>query len=40
MEAVRGTPPENRGLAMGIYPVFLDIAMAFGSSALGWLAGR
>lgn len=39
VEAVRGTLPENRGLAMGIYTVFLDVAMALGSPALGWTAG-
>lgn len=38
VEAVRDTSPENRGLAMGIYTVFLDIAMAIGSPALGWVA--
>ena len=38
VEAVRGTSPENCGLAMGIYTVFLDIAMALGSPALGWIA--
>jgi len=38
VEAVRGTSAENRGLAMGIYTVFLDIAMAVGSPALGWIA--
>lgn len=40
VEAVRGTQPENRGLAMGIYTAFLDMAMAIGSPALGWIAGR
>ncbi|RUL98005.1 arabinose transporter [Rhizobium chutanense] len=40
VEAVRGAAPENRGLAMGIYTVFLDIAMAIGSPILGWIAGR
>lgn len=40
VEAVRGTSPENRGLAMGIYTAFLDVAMAIGSPALGWIAGR
>jgi MFS family permease len=38
VEAVRGTSPESRGLAMGIYTVFLDVAMALGSPALGWIA--
>ncbi|MFY2944960.1 arabinose transporter [Achromobacter xylosoxidans] len=40
VEAVRGTSPENRGLAMGIYTAFLDVAMAIGSPALGWIAGQ
>uniref|UniRef100_A0A9E7ZS60 Arabinose transporter n=1 Tax=Bosea sp. NBC_00436 TaxID=2969620 RepID=A0A9E7ZS60_9HYPH len=39
VEAIRGSSPENRGLIMGIYTVFLDIAMAAGSPALGWVAG-
>jgi MFS family permease len=40
VEAVRGTSPESRGLAMGIYTVFLDVAMTVGSPALGWVADR
>ncbi|AEH86648.1 arabinose transporter [Mesorhizobium opportunistum] len=40
VEAVGGTSPENRGLAMGIYTAFLDVAMALGSPALGWAADR
>jgi len=40
VEAVGGTSPENRGLAMGIYTAFLDVAMAIGSPALGWVADR
>lgn len=40
VEAVRGTSPENCGLAMGIYTAFLDVAMAVGSPALGWVADR
>ncbi|WP_119309782.1 arabinose transporter [Cohaesibacter haloalkalitolerans] len=39
VEAVRGSSAANRGLAMGLYTVFLDIAMAIGSPALGWIAG-
>jgi MFS family permease len=35
VEAVSGTSLENRGLAMGIYTAFLDVAMAIGSPALG-----
>ncbi|WP_315927878.1 arabinose transporter [Mesorhizobium sp. SP-1A] len=38
VEAVASTSPEDRGLAMGIYTVFLDVAMAAGSPALGWVA--
>ncbi|MBN9067307.1 MAG: MFS transporter, partial [Rhizobiales bacterium] len=34
------TSPENRGLAMGIYTAFLDVAMAIGSPVLGWVADR
>ncbi|MER9170534.1 MFS transporter [Mesorhizobium australicum] len=40
MEAVGSTSPRNRGLAMGIYTAFLDVAMALGSPALGWVADR
>ncbi|MBN3751677.1 MFS transporter [Paraburkholderia sp. Tr-20389] len=40
VEAVRGTTPQNRGLAMGLYTVFLDVAMAAGSPALGWVGGH
>lgn len=40
VEAVRGTSPETRGLAMGVYTVFLDVAMAIGAPALGWIADR
>lgn len=40
VEAVHGTSAENRGLAMGIYTVFLDVAMALGSPTLGWIADR
>ena len=32
VEAVRRVPPESRGLAMGAYTVFLDVALGFGSS--------
>ncbi len=38
-EAVRRVPPESRGLAMGAYSTFLDIALGFGSPAMGLLAG-
>src|SRR5205807_266120 len=40
VEAVRRAPPESRGLAMGAYTVFLDVALGFGSPALGLVAGR
>jgi MFS family permease len=39
VEAVRRAPPQSRGLAMGAYTVFLDVALGFGSPALGLLAG-
>lgn len=38
VEAVRNSSPESRGMIMGIYTVFLDIAMAMGSPVLGWIA--
>ena len=40
VEAVRRVPPQSRGLAMGAYTVFLDVALGFGSPALGLIAGR
>jgi predicted MFS family arabinose efflux permease len=40
VEAVKGTTPKNRGLAMGLYTAFLDVAMAAGSPALGWIGAR
>jgi len=39
VEAVRRAPQESRGLAMGAYTVFLDVALGFGSPALGMIAG-
>jgi MFS family permease len=39
VEAVRRVPPESRGLAMGAYTAFLDVALGFGSPALGLVAG-
>jgi MFS family permease len=39
VEAVRRAPPQSRGLAMGAYTVCLDMALGFGSPALGLLAG-
>lgn len=38
VEAVRMVPPQNRGLAMGAYTAFLDVALGFGTPALGLLA--
>jgi len=38
VEAVRRAPPQSRGLAMGTYTVFLDVALGFGSPALGLIA--
>jgi MFS family permease len=37
-EAVRKAPAQNRGLAMGAYTAFLDVALGFGTPALGSLA--
>src|SRR5205807_3498422 len=39
VEAVRAAPPKSRGLAMGAYTVFLDIALGLGSPLLGLVAG-
>jgi len=38
VEAVRQIEPEYRGLAMGLYTAFLDLAMGLGSPALGLVA--
>jgi MFS family permease len=38
VEAVRRAPPQSRGLAMGAYTACLDVALGFGSPALGLLA--
>jgi MFS family permease len=40
VEAVRRAPAQSRGVAMGAYTVFLDVALGFGSPALGLIAGR
>ncbi|WP_292318608.1 hypothetical protein [Mesorhizobium sp.] len=37
-EAVAHLPGGSRGLAMGLYTVFLDVALGFGSPALGLIA--
>ncbi len=39
-EAVRRAPPQSRGLAVGAYTVFLDVALGFGSPGLGLIAER
>jgi MFS family permease len=39
VEAVCRAPPQSRGLAMGTYTAFLDVALGFGSPALGLIAG-
>jgi MFS family permease len=39
VEAVRRVPPESRGLAMGAYTAFLDLALGLGTPALGLVAG-
>jgi predicted MFS family arabinose efflux permease len=36
---VRGVPSERRGVAMGMYTMFLDVALGFGSPGLGLIAG-
>ncbi|MGH6641689.1 MAG: arabinose transporter, partial [Bradyrhizobium sp.] len=38
VEAVRRAPPQSRGLAMGAYTACLDLALGFGSPALGLIA--
>lgn len=38
VEAVRTAPEQNRGLAMGAYTAFLDVALGFGTPTLGLLA--
>jgi MFS family permease len=37
-EAVRRAPAQSRGLAMGAYTVFLDVALGIGSPVLGLIA--
>lgn len=39
VEAVRRVPPQSRGLAMGAYTAFLDVALGLGSPGLGLIAG-
>jgi hypothetical protein len=38
VEAVRNAPQESRGLAMGAYTAFLDLALRFANPALGLVA--
>ncbi|RQS24809.1 MULTISPECIES: arabinose transporter [unclassified Burkholderia] len=38
VEAVHRVPPQNRGLAMGAYTAFLDLALGIASPVLGLLA--
>jgi MFS family permease len=38
VEAVRKVPAQSRGLAMGAYTAFLDVALGFGVPALGLVA--
>jgi MFS family permease len=40
VEAVRRTPPESRGVAMGAYTACLDVALGVSGPALGMLASR
>lgn len=39
VEAVRGVPPQSRGLAMGTYTAFLDLALCVTTPILGIIAG-
>jgi MFS family permease len=39
VEAVRRAPPQSRGVAMGAYVAFLDIALGITGPALGAVAG-
>ena len=40
VEAVRRAPPESKGLAMGAYTAFLDLALGLANPALGLVAGK
>jgi MFS family permease len=39
VEAILRVPPQSRGLAMGAYTAFLDLALGVGGPALGLVAG-
>jgi MFS family permease len=39
VEAVRRAPPESRGLAMGAYTAFIDLALGITAPALGFIGG-
>ena len=39
VEAVRHAPPQSRGLAMGAYTAFLDLALGVANPVLGLVAG-
>lgn len=40
VEAVKRAPPKNRGLAMGAYTAFLDLALGIASPVLGLIASK
>jgi predicted MFS family arabinose efflux permease len=40
VDAVRRAPPESRGLAMGAFTAFLDLALGIANPALGLVAAR
>jgi len=40
VEAVRRAPPESRGMAMGIYSAYLDLALGIANPLLGYVAGH
>jgi MFS family permease len=40
VEAVRRVPPQSRGLAMGVYTAFLDLALGLANPTLGLVASR
>ncbi|HTW34654.1 MAG TPA: MFS transporter [Rhizomicrobium sp.] len=40
VEAVRGAPPESRGVAMGAYTACLDVALGVSGPVLGAIASR